>query len=202
MPDPPDARIAVRELSAPGAWSEVVARRRGAPGFWLLDSALADGRAGRWSFAGAEPYAIARAFGDRIEIEPCRRDGEQSPRVEARAWRGDPFAALRTIVPRAERSELAEAIPFVGGAVGWLGYELAAHVERLVLQPRGDLALPDAAWLLVDRVLAFDHASGRLFATALGRRRRRRARRRSLRGTDHARRPPIAPRRSQQLDAK
>jgi para-aminobenzoate synthetase component I len=168
VPDPPVARIAVREVSAPCAWRELVARWRGAPGFWLLDSALADGRSGRWSFAGAEPYAIARVFGDRIEVEPCRREGEDSPRVEARAWRGDPFEALRTIVPRAERSELAEAIPFAGGAVGWLGYELAEYVERVALQPRGDLAVPDAAWLLVDRVLAFEHASGRLFATALG----------------------------------
>jgi aminodeoxychorismate synthase component I len=28
--------------------------------------------------------------------------------------------------------------------------------------------VPDAAWLLLDRVLAYEHASGRLFATALG----------------------------------
>jgi aminodeoxychorismate synthase component I len=107
-------------------------------------------------------------FGDRIEVRPCRREGEEAPCVEASAWRGDPFEALRAIVPRAEPSEAAEAIPFVGGAVGWLGYELAAYVERVALQPCGDLALPDAAWLLVDRVLAFEHASGRLFATALG----------------------------------
>ena len=169
MPDPPVARIAVREVSAPGAWSEIVARWRGAPGFWLLDSALADGRAGRWSFAGADPYAIARVFGDRIEVEPCQRENEESPRVEASAWRGDPFEALRAIVPRAEPSGVAARIPFVGGAVGWLGYELIAYLERVALRQSGDPVAPDAAWLLVDHVLAFEHASGRLFATALGR---------------------------------
>ena len=161
-------QIAIRELAAPLGWDACVARLREAPGFWLLDSALADGRSGRWSFAGAEPYAIARVFGDRIEVEPCRRGGEDSPLVEASAWRADPFEALHTIVPRAERSEVAEVIPFVGGAVGWLGYELAAHVERVALQARSDPTMPDAAWLLVDRVLAYEHASGRLFATALG----------------------------------
>ena len=162
-------RIAVRDVSASAAWDACVGQLRASPGFWLLDSALADGRAGRWSFAGAEPYAIARAFGDRIEVEPCRRTSDDSPRVDARVWRGDPFEALRTIVPRAERSEAADAIPFVGGAVGWLGYELAAHVECVALRPRGDRDVPDAAWLLVDRVLAYEHASGQLFATALGR---------------------------------
>ncbi len=167
MLDLPVTRIAVREVSTPGAWSEVVARLRHAPGFWLLDSACNDDRGGSWSFAGSEPYAIVRAFGDRIEVEPCRRDGD-APLRAPQGFRGDPFEALRTIVPRAERSEIAAAIPFVGGAVGYLGYELAAHIERLDLQTRGDLIAPDAAWLLIDRVLAYEHASGRLFATALG----------------------------------
>jgi aminodeoxychorismate synthase component I len=166
--DSPVTRIAVRDVSALAAWDACVARLRAWPGFWLLDSALADRSSGRWSFAGAEPYAIARAFGDRIEVEPCRRENEESSSAFVSAWCGDPFEALRTIVPRAERSEAAEAIPFVGGAVGWLGYELAAHIERVTLQLRGDLSLPDAAWLLVDRVLAYEHASSRLFAIALG----------------------------------
>ena len=168
MLDSPVMRIAVRDVTAVAAWDVCVARLRASPGFWLLDSALADACAGRWSFAGADPYAIARVFGDRIEVEPCRRENEESSRVDASSWRGDPFEALRAIVPRAARTEVAEAIPFVGGAVGWLGYELAAHVERVALRPPCDRAVPDAAWLLLDRVLAYEHASGRLFATALG----------------------------------
>jgi para-aminobenzoate synthetase component I len=166
--DPTVTHIGVRDVSAAGTWDACVAWLRGWPGFWLLDSALADGRSGRWSFAGAEPYALARVVGDRIEVEPCSREGEDAPRIDARMWRGDPFEALRTIVPRAARSEVAEAIPFAGGAVGWLGYESAAHLERLALRPRSDSDAPDAAWLLVDRVLAYEHASGRLFAAALG----------------------------------
>ena len=169
MSDPAVTHIGVRDVSAAGTWDACVAWLRDLPGFWLLDSALADGRSGRWSFAGAEPYAVARAFGDRIEITPCPRAGGEAPRVDAHVWRSDPFEALRTIVPRAARSEAAAAIPFAGGAVGWLGYELAAQIERLALRPRGDGDAPDAAWLLVDRVLAREHASGRLFAVALGR---------------------------------
>lgn len=168
MFDPSATRIAVRDVSALADWDTCVARLRARPGFWLLDSALADVRTGRWSFAGAEPFAIARAYGDRIEIEPCLRAGEETPLLERRAWHGDAFEALRAIVPRAEGCEVAETIPFAGGAVGWLGYELAAQIERVPVRRDGDLALPDMAWLLVDRVLAFEHATGRLVATALG----------------------------------
>ena len=168
MLDSPVTRIAVRDVSALASWDACLARLRALPGFWLLDSALDDGRAGRWSFAGAEPLAVARADGDRIEIEPCLRAGEAAPLLARRAWRGDPFAALREIVPHAEASEDAASIPFVGGAVGWLGYELAAQIERVPVRSDGDLVLPDMAWLLVDRVLGYEHASGRLVATALG----------------------------------
>jgi aminodeoxychorismate synthase component I len=158
-------RIAIRDVSALASWDACVARLRALPGFWLLDSSLADGRGGRWSFAGAEPYAIARAIGDRIEIEMCRDD---APQLARRAWRGDAFEALREIVPRAEASDAAASIPFVGGAVGWLGYELAAQIERVPVRSDGDLVLPDMEWLLVDRVVAYEHATGRLVATGLG----------------------------------
>ena len=161
-------RIATRDVSTAATWDECVERLRSLPGFWLLESALADGRGGRWSFAGAEPFAIARAFGDRIEIEPCARAADGAVPIARRSWREDPFAALRAIVPRAQASDAAAEIPFVGGAVGWLGYELAAQVERVPVRSDGDLVLPDMAWLLVDRVLAYEHASGRLVATALG----------------------------------
>src|SRR5262249_59443039 len=57
---------------------------------------------------------------------------------------------------------------FLGGAVGWLGYELAARFEpRLELAPDGS-ELPDLAFLFVDRLLAWDHADGRVFAIGLG----------------------------------
>jgi len=158
----PPARVAVREITTRPAWSELRATIHRSRGAWLLDGASADADLGRWSFAGAAPLGVARSFGDRIDIEPWRRDAP----FARRSFRGDPFALLREIVPRAAND--ACSVPFAGGAVGWLGYESAAHVERLRLRRAGGLGTPDAAWLLVDRGLAFDHAERRLFATALG----------------------------------
>ena len=157
----PEARLAVREIPASPRWELLRASVARAAGAWLLESALAGGRLGRWSFAGAAACGIARVFGDRIEIQPLRPDSG----IARRTLRADPFEALRGIVPRAE--EVDGAPPFAGGAVGWLGYELAAHVERVAVRRSGGIGVPDAAWLLVDRALAFDHATGRAFATAL-----------------------------------
>lgn len=158
---PSETRLAVREIPAPPRWEIMRASVAHAAGGWMLESALAPCRLGRWSFAGAAPCGIARAFGDRTEIAPLR----PGSMIQRRTLRADPFDALRTIVPRA--ADVEGAPPFAGGAVGWLGYELAAHVERVAVRTSGGIGTPDAAWLLADRVLAFDHVTGRAFATAL-----------------------------------
>jgi len=60
------------------------------------------------------------------------------------------------------------SLPFLGGAVGYLGYELAEFVEPVTSSGRNDLELPDLCLLFVDRLLAFDHLEGRAFALGLG----------------------------------
>jgi anthranilate synthase component 1 len=47
--------------------------------------------------------------------------------------------------------------PFVGGAVGYFGYDCVRHVERLPDAPADDLGLPDMAFLLTDVIVVFDH---------------------------------------------
>jgi para-aminobenzoate synthetase component 1 len=159
---PPLARIAIREIHAPPAWKPLRARVARARGGWLLESAETCVAGARWSFAGAAPRGVVRVCGDRADVEPWRADAGL-----ARAnFRCDPFELLRRIAPRAAACD--SELPFVGGLVGWLGYELAAHVERVATRTSGGVGAPDAAWLLVDRLLAFDHATSRLFATALG----------------------------------
>lgn len=158
---PKAACLAFRELPAPPQWEVLRAPVARAAGAWLLESARVDGRLGHWSFAGAGPCGIVRAFGDRIEIEPLRNDSK----IPRRTLYADPFEALRTIVPHTD--DVDGAPPFAGGAVGWLGYELAAHVERVAVRRSGGIGAPDAAWFLVDRLLAFDHVTGRAFASAL-----------------------------------
>jgi para-aminobenzoate synthetase component 1 len=134
---------------------------------WLLDSALRSPRLGRYSFAGADPWLVLRVRGTRTEIEclraalPCAQPGRW---VEE----GDPLALLRRWLPRLDPGQAAHGLPFAGGAVGYLGYELADRFEALSPAPPDDAGLADAVLLLVDRVLAWDHESGRAFAVGLG----------------------------------
>jgi anthranilate synthase component 1 len=53
---------------------------------------------------------------------------------------------------------------FIGGAVGYLGYDVIRYIERLGRPPADDLALPEALLLFTDVVLAIDNVFGRAHA--------------------------------------
>ena len=52
---------------------------------------------------------------------------------------------------------LQDLPPFVGGAVGYFGYDCIRHVEHLPDAPPDDLGLPEMAFLLTDVIVVFDH---------------------------------------------
>ncbi|WP_331282638.1 anthranilate synthase component I family protein [Microbacterium sp. H37-C3] len=54
--------------------------------------------------------------------------------------------------------------PFVGGWVGWAGYDGAA--SRAGAPAEGDAGEPDALWLRVEQFVAFDHAARRVWVAA------------------------------------
>ncbi len=102
-----------------------------APFAALLDSA-APGASARYSYIAAEPYKIL---------------GNEN----------DPFAAIERELQRHAVGKTNAPVPFTGGAVGFLGYELGGRLERLP-KPRADvLDLPQMAIGFYDTVIAFDH---------------------------------------------
>jgi aminodeoxychorismate synthase component I len=136
---------------------------------WLLDSAATDARLGRYSFAGADPYLVARVLGEEIELH-CARPVRDFLAPGTRRVKGEFLGWLRGTLPDFEVDDrgLPVPLPFLGGAVGYWGYEWAEQIEAHAFHGRDEFGLPDATLLFVDRLVAMDHASGRSFALALG----------------------------------
>ncbi|HZV48362.1 MAG TPA: chorismate-binding protein [Candidatus Dormibacteraeota bacterium] len=112
------------------------------PGF-LLESVVGGEHLGRYSFIGHRPRPL--------EL------GE-----------GDPLPALARVA--AQRPAPIPGLPqFVGGAVGFLGYEVARHFERLPVSPGPAPPLPECAFLLVEDLVVFDHVTQRLLLITLHR---------------------------------
>ncbi|MCZ6701070.1 MAG: aminodeoxychorismate synthase, component I, partial [bacterium] len=130
----------------------------GAYPFWL-DSAMDPAKLGRYSFMGSAPYQVLRAKGERVVLE---RGGYREER------RGDPWAAAEECWRGEPRVERDGCLPFLGGAVGYFGYELARHLERLPSQSQDDLGTDDLVLAFYDSGLGVDHATGQAYAFATG----------------------------------
>ncbi|MFP8878702.1 MAG: aminodeoxychorismate synthase component I [Myxococcota bacterium] len=157
---------AVRALSTNSSIVEAAAALRIDSHFWWLDSALASENLGRFSFVGADPYLVVRARGSVTELQ-CLRAVHAGLEVGTQRLSGDPLEVVGSFLPPAPAS-VDTGLPFIGGAVGYLGYELAAQFERHEFSGLDDLGLPDLYLLFVDSLIAHDAVDGKLYACALG----------------------------------
>jgi anthranilate synthase component 1 len=110
----------------------------GEPSF-LLESAEQGQRMGRYSFIGVKPRSVLRW---------SLQDG------------GDPYALAAEHVTRLRQAPIEAATdvpPFMGGAVGFFGYDLVRTVEPLGDPPPDPVGLPDMALMLTDTLIVFDH---------------------------------------------
>jgi anthranilate synthase component I len=122
-------------------------------GCFLLESAEQGLRQGRYSFLGIKAWESIRLVGDRIAV---RRGGIDTWH-DLKERGGDPFGFVEEHLAQYKVPPLEGLPPFIGGAVGYFGYDCVRHVERLPNSPHDDLALPDMAFLLTDVVVVFDH---------------------------------------------
>ncbi len=162
----PTSAVAIRRIplaEGTAGWLRLVGGLHGRPGFFWLDSAQVGPRLGRTSFAGADPWATCRVWGQRIETR-VHREGPTAPPADAV---GDALDAVRALLPPRPEGPEPMPVPFIGGVVGVLGYEAGDCWEVLPPPPADPDALPDATFLAVDRVYAFDHLEGVAWAIAL-----------------------------------
>lgn len=148
----------------------------------LFDSGMDPRKLGRYSFLGSEPFLVFEAkrrpgeppdAGADIKITRLRDDnGELLPTPRQEQHIADPFTELRRTlepyhVPRRDYQD--SAAPFLGGAVGYFGFEAAHCIERLPETGADDLGLPDITFLLLDAVLIHCHESDRSWLSVCGR---------------------------------
>ncbi len=125
---------------------------------FLLESVEGGEHVGRYSFLGKDPFLVLRTTGGVVTVE---RAGETT--VLDTSYTD----ALRALMAEYQ-SPFVPGLPrFTGGAVGYLGYEAAAWFEPTTARPDGARRPgDDAAFMLFDTVLAFDHVQHRILVIA------------------------------------
>ena len=128
----PERVAALRPIDAAEAFRDL-------PGLALLESAR-PGRNARWTYLTADPVAV----------------------LDAPAAGPDPFAVARRLLARLDPTPIipADAPRFLGGLVGFLGYDLGHVLERLPSIALDDQGLPPLRLGLHDWVVAWDRRTG------------------------------------------
>jgi anthranilate synthase component I len=132
----------------------------------LFESVIGGEKVGRYSFLASDPFLWIKAYGNQVTVAERGKSGGnawQTKEFEA----ANPFETLRQQVRGMRVAHLAELPPFIGGAVGYAGYDTVRYVENLPNAPHDDRELPDLWFALYDHMVVFDHVQKTVIVLAL-----------------------------------
>jgi anthranilate synthase component 1 len=140
----------------------------------LFESVIGGEKVGRYSFVASDPFLLLEARGTTVSV---RRRGTMPDDAAASAvdetWASveisvdNPLEILRREVQGRRIAHLAELPPFIGGAIGYAGYDAVRYVERLPNAPSDDRNLPDMSFGLFDHMVVFDNVRKTVHVLAL-----------------------------------
>ena len=116
---------------------------------------LESGKSGRYTFLGLETESVIR--GDLGAAVVMNSDGSEQQ------WNGTPLHLVkRWMAPYT--SPRSDKLPkFIGGCVGFWGYDVIRTIERLPEHARRALPIPDYAFVRVNRLWIVDHEDNCLY---------------------------------------
>jgi anthranilate synthase component 1 len=113
----------------------------------LLESMEKGETVGRYSFIGISPSSTLKIKEEEISVDDRKIYFQKQSFLEK----------FREVLFSFEVTPDSELTPFIGGWVGYLGYDVARFFESLPSQLATNLILPDGIFYLVREILVFDH---------------------------------------------
>jgi para-aminobenzoate synthetase component 1 len=149
----------VVEIPNPPSPSQAFEAFKDRPFSFFLDSSMNPQRLGRYSLMGSNPFLIMRSRGRDITL--ISPEGEK-------AIFGNPFDLLGELLQEYKLNGISAGLPFMGGAVGYLAYDLGHFIEKLPSKAVDDLQLPECYLAFYDAAAIFDHLEGRAYVVSTG----------------------------------
>lgn len=127
------------------------------PYSFLLESVTGGEHVSRWSFLGVRPRTVLKTKDRRVVFDrPGSTEDAELPSGS------DPLDLLKELLGPKVDPVASGLPPFIGGAVGLLGYDLVRFFEKLPDSTTDDLQADDLAMMLTSTVVAFDHAKNEI----------------------------------------
>jgi len=118
----------------------------------FLDSARDPETLGRYSIIVSNPRLVIQSKGNNITIDDQVIDSE------------NPFESLQKLIDTYKKDYTSD-LPFIGGFVGFLGYDLKAFIENLPVSVTDDVQMPDMHFGLYDGSVVIDHLLNHVYIT-------------------------------------
>lgn len=125
---------------------------------FLLESVFSEREIGRYSFIGSNPYRMIQSFGDEIVI--CREEGAIVERSHGLVL----DQVREQLLQNYEAAGLQ--IPFVGGAVGYVGYDVIRQYEKLEGVNDDEIKAPETCLMFYRDFVCYDHYRHRMIIVA------------------------------------
>ena len=130
-------------------------------GACLFESVIGGEKVGRYSFLAANP--VLRFCARRNEVTVTDLTGDNEPEIFSDP---DPLNAFRKYFQKSVAAQDALP-PFVGGAIGYAGYDVVRYVEHLPNAPEDDRGIPDLDFSFYHTVCVFDHVDKTISVVSL-----------------------------------
>ena len=125
----------------------------------LFESVIGGEKIGRYSFIAVGPRARVVAYGSQVQF--YSQGNVEEFECE------DPLEFLSERLGNQSIAPVPELPPFVGGAIGYAGYDVVRYVENLPNPPKDDRGLPDLDFGFYDQLVVFDHVNKTIMVVVL-----------------------------------
>ena len=125
---------------------------------FLLESVEGGENLGRFSFLGSDPSIVFSCKNHEVSIT---RNGETTTQHS-----DQPLLLLKELMAPYKPVECQGLPPFIGGAVGYMGYDIVRDFEKLPDDNPDTLNAPDIYFIVADSMIVFDHVKHRIILLA------------------------------------
>jgi anthranilate synthase component I len=147
----PTHELLIEEIEGDSLTPIAVYQRISGKRKFLFESSDKHHESGRFSFIGSDPFAELLSINGETLLN---KDNEVSKRDESFA------EAMELLMPKIENPL---EIPFIGGGIGYIGYDYIRNHENIGEVNKDTLGMPDAHMMFFNEILVFDHLKQKLY---------------------------------------
>ncbi|MCM3668400.1 anthranilate synthase component I [Mesobacillus maritimus] len=122
---------------------------------FLFESSLKHEDTGRYSFIGSNPVYEVKGYRGHVTISGLEDEQIKHAKV---------LDVLKSLLP--ETNSVPD-IPFIGGAVGYIGYDIIRDYEDIGREISDPLQMPESHLFIFDEIIVFDHLKERVFIVGI-----------------------------------